>query len=154
VTVDETTGVVSQPDVSSEIVPGSSGLLSNNDVEIDPCDACVNGETCVDSVCVTLCGGAGGQVCTSGQVCSTTSNTCIDLCGTTECTSAQQCVNSVCEDLCGGAGGQLCTGGQVCTNGSCVTPDPCMVGTPAVGTTCSDGTKYVSATLRTTASNE
>jgi len=107
VTVNETTGAF-ESDVSSEIVPGSSGLLSANDVAPNPCDACVNGETCVDSICIELCGGVGGQVCSSGQVCSTTSNTCIDLCGGTECPV-----------------------GQVCSaSNTCVTPDPCPIKTP------------------------
>lgn len=54
----------------------------------------------------------------------------------------------------GTCGGISCWSGQVCSNNICTDPDACTVGTPAIGTICSDGTVYVSASLRTTAGNE
>ncbi len=83
----------------------------------DPCDACGEGESCIDGACVVdpcLGACAPGEVCVEG-VCSA------EPCAA-RCTETELCIDGACvPDPCLGR----CAAGETCVEGACVGPEPC-----------------------------
>lgn len=102
--------------------------------------ACVGGTRCDPADGTCRCGGAGGLLCTAGEVCDPDQKTCVPAAGCLDvtCPGTTSCdpVDGVCK--CGGAGGTVCTPDQVCdlNDFTCTGGDPCVNVTCSGGTTC------------------
>jgi len=86
----------------------------------------VAGESCVDGVCLPLCG-ASGPPCPAGYACDFNRSVCSvnpSACAqTSQCQGGAVCVETRCVAPCGSSeAGAQCSSGQVCVNGGCI-PD-------------------------------
>jgi MYXO-CTERM domain-containing protein len=98
----------------------------------DAPDLCRAGEACVRGSCVPVCFEGG---CAEGQVCDTSSGSCIEeACADVMCETGQRCVGGVCRDACEGI---VCPHGTTCISGACV--DPCAAVTCESSQFCRDG---------------
>ena len=99
----------------------------------NPCKevACTVGTYCseIDGKC--RCGGPGGELCSSEQVCDPVSGRChgpTGLCDGVSCENGLTCDPDDGTCKCGGSGGRTCEQHERCDSimGSCVEPDPCI----------------------------